>query len=67
MHRCLLSKTSPQHGLKITVAGKTTSIPVSGLFKERNRSHSFEVMHIKEIIKTNHVQLKSRISCQWFI
>ena len=26
----------------------------------------FGAMHLKEIIKTNHVQLKSRISRQWF-
>ena len=29
---------------------------------KQNKSHGFEVMHLKEITKTNHVQLKSRIS-----
>ena len=29
---------------------------------KRNKSHGFGAMHLKEIIKTNHVQLKSRIS-----
>ena len=32
----------------------------------QNKSHGLGAMHLKKIIKTNHVQLKSRISCQWF-
>ena len=31
---------------------------------KRNKSHGFGAVHLKEIIKTNHVQLKSRISRQ---
>ena len=33
---------------------------------KRNKSHGYGAMHLKEIIKTNHVQVKSRISCQLF-
>ena len=32
---------------------------------ERNNSHGLGATHLKEIIKTNYVQLKSRISRQW--
>ena len=31
-----------------------------------NKSHGFGAMHLKVLIKTNHVQLKLSISCQWF-
>ena len=34
--------------------------------KVGNKIHGLGAMYLKEIIKTNHVQLKSRISCQWF-
>ena len=33
---------------------------------KRNICHSFGAMHLNEIIKTYYVQLKSRISRQWF-
>ena len=33
---------------------------------KRNKRHGFEAMDLKEKIKTNHVLLRSRISCQWF-
>ena len=33
---------------------------------KRNKSHGLGGMHLKYIIKTNHVQLKSRISRMWF-
>ena len=33
---------------------------------KRNKMHDFGAVHLKEIIKTNHVQLNSRISRQWF-
>ena len=32
----------------------------------RNKSHGFGAVYLKEIIKTNYVQLKSRISRQLF-
>ena len=37
-------------------------LATSGL--KRNKSNDFGAMHLKEIIKTSHVQLKSRILCQ---
>ena len=33
---------------------------------KRNKSHGLGAMHLKEIIKTTHMQLKSRMSHQWF-
>ena len=33
---------------------------------KRNKSHGLGAMHLKETMKTNHVQLKSRISRQRF-
>ena len=32
----------------------------------QNKSRGLMAMHLKEITKPNHVQLKSRISPQWF-
>ena len=33
---------------------------------KQNKCRGFEFMHVKELIKTNHLHLQSRISCQWF-
>ena len=33
---------------------------------KRNNNHGLGAMHLKYIIKTNHVELMSRISRNWF-
>ena len=48
--------------IKLSTERLLTFEPANHLLK-RNKSHSYA---LKKIIKTNHVQLKSGISHQWF-
>ena len=38
-------------------------LPICNFMFFKGKRKSYGDMHLKEIIKTNHVQLKSRISC----
>ena len=53
--------------MSMSVPIRENSRPVTHLIMlKRNKSHGFRVVHLKDIIKTNYAELKSRLSRQWF-